>query len=175
MQNDFITGKLPVPGAVDTIPVLNRWIGHFFEDSLPVYYTRDWHPKNHCSFKENGGEWPKHCIQHKWGSDLHPDLRVVSPWSMNVVKGTDPKQEQYSAMNGLCFNNITLAEALFTGDVEKLFIGGVATEYCVKETVLEALGMTFRPVLIIDGIKPVDVNAGLIALGVMVDAGATVI
>lgn len=177
VQNDFIAGSLPVPEAVEIIPVLNRWIGHFQEDKLPVYYTRDWHPRDHCSFKSvsNPDGWPMHCIQHKWGADLHTDLRVVSPWSMNVVKGADPEEEQYSAMNGTCHMQITLAEALFSGDIEMLFIGGVATEFCVKETALEALGMTFDITLIVDGIRPVDLNAGFTALGVMVDAGATVI
>lgn len=177
VQNDFITGSLPIPDAEEIIPVLNRWIGHFYEDNLPVYYTRDWHPEDHCSFKseENPDGWPPHCIQHTVGADLHSDLRVVSPWAMNVVKGAEPDQEQYSAMQGTCQDEVSLVDALYDDDIEILFIGGLATDYCVKETVLEALGLAFETVLIIEGIRPVDLESGFTALGVMVDAGATVV
>lgn len=80
VQNDFCPGgALGVPEGDKVVPVLNAWIKRFREQGLPVVYTKDWHPADHCSFKPNGGIWPPHCVQHTHGSDFHPDLMVEGP------------------------------------------------------------------------------------------------
>jgi len=79
VQNDFCPGgALPVPGGDMVVPVLNTYIKKFIEKGLPVYFTRDWHPENHISFKSQGGIWPPHCVQKTEGARFHPGLYVPS-------------------------------------------------------------------------------------------------
>lgn len=156
VQNDFCPGgALPVPGGNDIIPVLNRYIGVFNSKKLPIYATRDWHPENHISFKTRGGPWPPHCIQNTWGAQFHPDLNIPLHNTIVISKAVEPDREAYSGFEGT-----NLEADLKSRGVRRVFIGGLATDYCVKETVMDALKIGFEVVLLEDASRGVDVNAG---------------
>lgn len=169
VQNDFLPGgSLAVPDGDAVIPVLNRWIRRFLDAGLPIFATRDWHPANHCSFVDQGGPWPPHCVMGTPGAefsrelDLPPDVPVIS-------KAMRPDKEAYSD-----FEDTDFAVQLRGLGVKRLFVGGIATDYCVRATVLGALEQGFEAVLLVDGVRPVDVapGDGERAVAEMVAAGA---
>ena len=127
LQKDFIDGTLTVPGAADVIPVINNVKGRF---DL-VYFTLDWHPLGHCSFKEQGGPWPVHCVHHTAGASI-PDcvLEGLSEDKIGfILKGRLPEREEYGAFVGFDVEHQTLFRP---GD--KVVVCGIAAEYCVLET-----------------------------------------
>ncbi len=155
VQRDFLPGgNLGVPDGDAVVPVMNRYLKHFRRIKLPLYATRDWHPEDHCSFKAQGGPWPPHCIAGSEGAefadnlDLGEDVRVIS-------KATTIEKDAYSGFEGT-----DLAERLRKQKVRRLFIGGLATDYCVFNTVKDALKEGFQVLLLEDGVRGVDVNAG---------------
>ncbi len=155
VQRDFCPGgSLPVPDGDRIIPVLNRYIEIFRRAGAVIYATRDWHPPNHISFKEYGGRWPVHCVQGSRGAEFHPDLKIPEE-TIVISKATDPDREAYSGFEGT-----DLEESLKSRGVKRVFIGGLATDYCVKSTVLDAIKCGFRTVLLEDAVKGVDVNPG---------------
>jgi len=171
VQNDFLPGgSLAVPEGDAVIPVLNRWIRRFRDAGLPIFATRDWHPANHCSFLDQGGPWPPHCVMGTPGAefsrelDLPPDVPVIS-------KAMRPDKEAYSD-----FEDTDFAVQLRGLGVKRLFVGGIATDYCVRATVLGALEQGFEAVLLVDGVRPVDVapGDGERAVAEMAAAGAEV-
>jgi nicotinamidase/pyrazinamidase len=155
VQIDFCPGgALPVPEGDAVVPVLNRYIERFSEAGALIVATRDWHPPNHTSFKAYGGIWPVHCVQGTRGAEFHPDLKL--PEGTKVVsKATDPLKEAYSGFDGT-----GLGEELKALGVKRVFVGGLATDYCVKSTVLDALKLGFKTVLLGDAIRGVDVKPG---------------
>jgi nicotinamidase/pyrazinamidase len=169
LQNDFCPGgALAVPGGDEIIPLINQYISFFVSQGSSVLATRDWHPANHCSFVEQGGSWPPHCIQGSRGSQFHPDLRL--PTGMMIVTGaTNPKQEAYSGFDGT-----SLEERLEDLGAKTLYVVGLATDYCVKQTVLDACKRGFRVVVLEDAVRGIDVEAGdsQKAIEEMVGAGA---
>ncbi|MFQ6095567.1 MAG: bifunctional nicotinamidase/pyrazinamidase [Candidatus Bathyarchaeia archaeon] len=169
VQRDFCPGgALPVPHGDAVVPVLNEYIKIFMKAGASVYATRDWHPPNHVSFKEQGGAWPTHCVQNTRGAEFHPDLKL--PEGIAVVsKATDPNKEAYSGFEGT-----NLKEELEAKGIERVFIGGLATDYCVKETVLDAIKLGFETVLLEDAIRGVNLKLedSERAIREMVDAGA---
>lgn len=155
VQNDFCPGgALPVPEGDRVVPVLNRYIDRFAERGRPIYYTRDWHPENHCSFKDQGGIWPPHCIKETEGAAFHPQLKILEQGTV-VSKGEEPDQEAYSGFMGT-----NVADRLKQAGIERVFVGGLATDYCVKHTTLDALKHGFVTVLLTDASLGVDVNPG---------------
>lgn len=154
VQNDFVTGTLAVPGAAAIVAPLNRAIEAFHARGLPVIAIRDWHPPGHCSFAATGGPWPEHCVQGSRGAEFVAGLRLC-PGALLVSKGTDPDAEAYSGFKGT-----TLAEALRARGARRLFIGGLATDYCVLNTVHDAVAAGFAVVVLSDGIRAVDVHPG---------------
>jgi len=155
VQRDFCPGgALAVAGGDSIIPALNKAISAFRESGLPVVFTRDWHPRNHCSFKEQGGVWPKHCVARTPGASFHPRLKVPRG-SIVVSKGTRPNLEAYSGFQGT-----DLERRLKRLGVGELFIGGLATDYCVKETALDALTAGFDVGVMKDCVKGVDLRKG---------------
>jgi nicotinamidase/pyrazinamidase len=155
VQNDFVPGgRLPVSEGDAVIPVMNRWIARFHALGLPIVATRDWHPANHCSFVEQGGPWPPHCVAGSPGAAFHPQL-VLPADAVVVSQATDPAHEAYSGFQGT-----DLGERLRAMGVTRLFIGGLATDYCVRETVLDARKEGFDVVLLEDAVRAVEVQRG---------------
>jgi len=152
VQVDFFPGgALPVQEGEQIIPILNDYV-NLFRKRNKVFAIRDWHPANHISFKENGGPWPPHCIQESEGARYHPDLNLPAEVE-TVSKGTNPTRESYSGFDGTDLSN-----RLRTSGISRVFVGGVATDYCVKHTVLDALTQNFDVVLLVDAIKGIEVQ-----------------
>lgn len=155
VQNDFLPGgSLAVPAGHEVIPPLNVVIANFAERALPIIATRDWHPINHCSFMSQGGIWPSHCIAGSKGAEFAPGLRIPNT-TIVVSKATEPGADAYSG-----FESTALAIRLRSMEVKRLFIGGLATDYCVLETVSDALELGFGVVVLLDAIRPVNVHVG---------------
>lgn len=172
VQNDFCPGgALAVAGGDEIIPVINRLVNSF---DL-VVYTRDWHPANHVSFAENpqftDKSWPAHCVAGTPGAAFHPDL-LVRPDGIIVDKGTEAEVEAYSGFQGT-----GLAEKLRARQVDTVYITGLATDYCVKATALDALKEGFRTFVVANACRGVDFPAGTVekALNELRAAGAGII
>lgn len=169
VQPDFCPGgALPVPGGDRVIPVLNAWIAAARERGVPVVASRDWHTPGHPSFEAQGGPWPSHCVQDTPGAAWHPQLELP-PDVVKISKGTRLDRDQYSA-----FDETGLAEHLRQRGVERLWVGGLAQDVCVRATVLDACKEGFRVHLIADATRPVDAAAGERALHEMREAGACI-
>lgn len=177
LQNDFCPGgALAVPEGDRVVPVLNEYIAHFERRGLPVFASRDWHPVETRHFEASGGPWPPHCVAGSEGADFHPELELP-PSATVVSKGTDPADDGYSAFEGETEGGASLAAALERQGVERLFVGGLATDYCVQSSVLDAAGRGLRPVLLLDAIRGIDVEPGdqARALDEMLRAGAATV
>lgn len=160
VQNDFCPGgALPVSGGDQIVPVLNGYIDRFKKANLPIFASRDWHPEKTSHFNTYGGVWPPHCIRGTRGAEFHPDLRL-SEDVVIISKGMDPEEDSYSGFQGTESRGVGLAELLHQRGVKRLFVGGLATDYCVKFTVLDALRQGFKVVLIDDAIRGVDLKPG---------------
>ena len=169
VQNDFLPGgNLPVPAGDQVIPVLNRYIAMFARQSLPVFATRDWHPAGHCSFRAQGGIWPPHCVAGSKGAELAALLNLP-PGAVIVPKATAVEKDAYSGFDGT-----DLAIRLHASGSERLFIGGLATDYCVLNTVKDALSQGFAVMLLLDAIRAVDLHPGdgRAAIAQMIELGA---
>ena len=177
VQGCFLPGGvLGVSGADRIIPLLNRVIGIFVEMELPVLLSRDWHPLNHCSFRERGGPWPRHCVQNTPEAGFSPELKL--PGGVAVFsKGTDPDREEYSAWLAKDEEGKTLRERIGELSAKRLFIGGLTTEYCVLNTIKDARLDDYDMYVIEDAVRAVDVNPGdgAKALEEMVALGATLV
>jgi nicotinamidase/pyrazinamidase len=171
VQRDFCPGgALPVKEGDRIVEPLNKIIETFAKNQLPMFFTRDWHPKNHCSFKERSGLWPPHCVQNTHGAEFQPAL-LVPREAVIVNKGTEADREAYSGFEGT-----SLATTLKRMKVSRLFIGGLAADYCVKNTVLDALKNDFEVTVLKDCVKGVNLkpNDSSKALEKMLAAGALV-
>ena len=174
VQNDFCPGgALAVRDGDVVVTILNRYIDKFSQARLPVIATRDWHPEKTTHFKNFGGLWPAHCVQHTKGAEFHPGLNLGAD-AIVVSKGTAPDEDSYSAFQGAGSLGVALAEMLRQLGVETIYVGGLATDYCVKHTVLDGLKLGFNAVVLGDAIRGVDVNPtdSRRALAEMNDAGA---
>ena len=187
VQNDFCPGgALAVPAGDVIVPGINKMAAAFD----PVVTTQDWHPANHGSFAANhpGAKpydmgtlsgrpqvlWPTHCVQGTVGAAFHPDLRVLA---MNFVKGTDSDADSYSGFFDDGGKSTGLHEVLSAHRVSNVFVCGLATDYCVKFTVLDAIRLGYRTSVIEDLCRAVNLNPGdeKKALDEMRTAGATVL
>ncbi len=155
LQRDFLPGgALAVAHGDRVLGVINDYLKRFVERRLPVFATRDWHPPDHCSFVEQGGPWPPHCIAGSAGAafgdglDLPPDAVVVS-------KATTAERDAYSGFEGT-----DLQTRLRQAHISRLFVGGLATDYCVLQTVIDATSLGFAVVLLRDAIAAVDAHLG---------------
>jgi nicotinamidase/pyrazinamidase len=172
VQKDFLPGgRLAVAGGDRVIPAINQAIEHFGRADLPIYASRDWHPPRHCSFAEQGGPWPPHCVAGTPGAEfvenlnLPPDARIIS-------KATDAGADAYSA-----FDQTTLASRLWAEGIQRLFICGVAAEYCVLCSATDAIQSGFAAVVLGDATAAIEIQAGdrEKAIETMRQAGATII
>ena len=150
LQNDFCEGgALAASDTESVIAQVNNLISAYSEKNKLVVLTRDWHPENHLSFREQGGPWPKHCVAGTWGAQFHPKLKLP-PCHLVVSKATSPEREAYSGFEGT-----HLAELLQGLGIGSLAICGIATEYCVLATFKDAVGKGFNAVVHQSAIRPV--------------------
>ncbi|MFQ5580173.1 MAG: nicotinamidase [Nitrospiria bacterium] len=169
IQIDFCPGgALPVPDGDKIVPIANQYIRIFLKAGLPVFVTRDWHPFNHVSFKAEGGIWPPHCVQGAKGAAFHHDLFLPEN-VMIISKGNDPVEEAYSGFQGT-----SLSAQLNRRGIRRVFTGGLAVDYCVKMTILDALRHGFETILLEDASKGVELAEGDTAMAIseMRQAGA---
>jgi nicotinamidase/pyrazinamidase len=161
LQRDFCPGgSLAVAGGDEIIPVINRYIKIFSEKGLPVLASRDWHPENTVHFKTGGGPWPVHCVQGTSGAQFHPDLHL--PYNTVILsKGMNPdRDDEYSNFHAVTEEGLTFTEYLIKNGIGHLFVCGIATDYCVRETVLDALGNGFAVTLLKDAVRGVELLPG---------------
>lgn len=167
VQRDFLPGgALAVPDGGAVLAPLER----LAREVDLVVASRDWHPAGHRSFAEQGGGWPMHCVQGTAGAELHPRIAALRP-ALVVDKGERADREAYSAFDGT-----GLTEALRERGVERLLVGGLATDYCVRASALDALRAGFDVVVVEDAVRAVDVQPGdgERALAEVRDAGGSV-
>lgn len=170
VQRDFLPGgALAVPGGDDVVPVLAAVGGAFSAAKLPIVASRDWHPPDHCSFREHGGPWPSHCVAGTPGAELDPGLGLP-PGARIVDKAVATDKDAYSAFEGT-----DLDAWLRDKGVERLFIGGLATEYCVLNTAADAIRNGYDVVLIEDAIRAIDDTDGRRAIDSLRDMNAATI
>ena len=155
VQRDFLPGgSLAVPSGDAVIPALNRYLALWRTRRLPVFATRDWHPAHHASFREQGGPWPPHCVAGTPGAAFDPALDLP-PDAVVISKGDAADRDAYSGFQGT-----TLHERLRAAGVRRVFVGGLATDYCVLATVRDAEALGYGVRLLTDAIKAVDVHPG---------------
>jgi nicotinamidase/pyrazinamidase len=180
VQNDFAdpAGSLYVRGGEQTLPVANAQIADAVEAGALVVYTQDWHPESTPHFEKDGGLWPVHCVQGSWGAMFHPDLRVEG----GVVRKGTQGEDGYSAFSVRDPESgdtaPTMLQGLLAGHgIQELAICGLATDFCVVETVTDARALGYRVHVLRDGIRAVDrkVGAGDRAVRRMIEAGADLV
>jgi nicotinamidase/pyrazinamidase len=175
VQSDFCPGgALGVREGDQVVPVLNRYIERFSAAGAAVVATRDWHPPKTKHFRAYGGVWPSHCVQGTPGAAFHPELKVPAD-ALVVSKGMDPDEDAYSSFQARDALGAPFGAILRDRGIRRLFVGGLATDYCVKATTLDARREGFEVVVLTDAIRAVDleVGDGEEALGEMRAAGAT--
>jgi nicotinamidase/pyrazinamidase len=172
-QNDFCPGgSLAVAEGDRVMPVLSAWAEAAAHAGVPIFASRDWHPPRTTHFKEYGGVWPPHCIMGTRGAEFHPDLRL--PAGVTVVsKGMGETEDAYSAFQARDDSGTSLKALLDQHGVRHLYVGGLATDYCVKSSALDGVENGFSVSLIPDGVRAVNVRPtdGEQALAAMRAAG----
>jgi nicotinamidase/pyrazinamidase len=171
VQNDFCPGgSLAVANGDEVIAPLNELINEFLERGQPVFKSRDWHPATAKHFAAYGGIWPVHCVQDTHGAEFHADLSD-DPRITIISKGIDESADGYSAFDGT-----NLAQILRDQGVTEVWVGGLATDYCVKHTVLDALQQGFEVKALANAMRAVNVKPGDGALAIeeMRSAGAEI-
>jgi nicotinamidase/pyrazinamidase len=141
-----------VTGGDEVVPLLNRYVVLFQERDLPVFVTRDWHTPGHCSFKAQGGIWPPHCVAGTYGAEYAPGFKLP-PDAAVVSKATRQEKDAYSGFEGT-----DLEQRLRDAGVRRVFIGGLATDYCVLNTLRDALRLDFDVCVLRDAIRAVNVQ-----------------
>jgi nicotinamidase/pyrazinamidase len=170
VQNDFCPGgTLAVAHGDEVVAPLNKLIAEFLERGAPVFKSRDWHPAKTKHFADFGGTWPIHCVQGTKGAEFHPAL-TDDPRIHVISKGLGD-EDSYSAFDGT-----DLASQLRERGVEEVLVGGLATDYCVKNTVLDALKQGFAVKALTHAMRPVELKPGDgdRAIEGMRDAGAEI-
>lgn len=153
VQNDFLPGgALGISGGDRIVPILTAYIARFQARGLPIFVTRDWHPPNHCSFLPQGGPWPPHCVAGSSGS-LPPANFQPPPSAVLIYKAVDPDKDAYSTLE-----HTPLDRHLRALKIQRLFIGGLATDYCVLNTVRDARRLGYDVCLLVDGIEAVNLH-----------------
>ena len=174
VQRDFCEGGvLPAKNTSSLITPLSALIGWCLRNKVVCVFTRDWHPANHCSFQSEGGPWPSHCVQDTPGAEFAVGLQFPdSGLVIDIEKDSSTRNMSYSA-----FENTNLKAELRARHIEEVAACGIATDYCVKTTVLDALQSGFRVSVLTDLVRPIEVNSGdsTKALDEMKASGATLL
>lgn len=174
VQNDFCPGgALQILEGDRVVEPINRALQYFIAAGLPVLASRDWHTPDSRHFRDFGGPWPVHCVQGSEGAAFHPALRLPEG-TVVISKGINPEMDGYSAFEGVTVDGRTLAELLSELKVRRLYICGLATDYCVLCTTREALRIGFKVSVLSDAVAGVDIVQGesACALEQMERAGA---
>ena len=150
-EYDFINGTLAVAGATEKMDALTEYIRMHGGKYVAIIFTKDWHPLTHCSFKENGGQWPAHCVEGTHGAELYePLLSAATKLERNNVyiltKGTNEDKEEYSIFKNEKSKEILEGIIKSTG-AEKITVCGIALDYCVKDTIADAIKLGYAPKL----------------------------
>jgi nicotinamidase/pyrazinamidase len=160
VQNDFCPGgALAVAEGHAVVPLLNQYMERASAAGIPIFASRDWHPAQTAHFREFGGQWPPHCVQGTSGAEFHPDLRLPEE-TVIVSKGMNPVDEGYSLFEGKLEDGRDALTALRELGVTRVHVGGLATDYCVRATTLDALAARFDVFLLEDAIRAVEVQPG---------------
>lgn len=184
VQNDFADpqGSLYVKGGEEVVALINREIERARQAGASIFYTQDWHPESTPHFQKDGGVWPVHCVMDTWGAALHPNLVADGP----VVRKGSNGEDGYSGFtmrDPVSGDTIAtaLAEMLGAAGATQIVIAGLATDYCVKSTVLDARAKGYPTVVIQNGIRAVDLQPGdgdraieeMLAAGALLESRAT--
>jgi len=160
MQNDFCPGgALGIKDGDKIIPVVNDYIKIFSVGKLPVFLTRDLHPKKTRHFKKFGGVWPVHCIENTIGSAFHPKLKIPKE-AIIVSKGRDPEKDSYSAFQAEDAHRMSLINLLKIFGINEIYIAGLATDYCVKYSAIDAIKNGLRVKVLLDAVGGVNLKPG---------------
>lgn len=155
MQNDFLPGgALGVAGGFETIAPINHLIALFQAQGLPVFASRDWHPANHCSFAAQGGPWPPHCVAESLGAEFAAELALPND-AVVISKADTPDVDAYSAFAGT-----ELSSRLRALEVMRVTVCGLATDYCVLQTVSDALQEGFDTLIVPEAMRAVELKPG---------------
>jgi nicotinamidase/pyrazinamidase len=159
VQNDFCSGgSLAVRDADQIIPILNKYTAQFRKLNLPIFASRDWHPPTTKHFQAYGGNWPVHCVQDTHGAAFRQGLDLAG---VRVIsKGMNPETESYSAFQGVDHAGVAFLNVLTKIGVSELYIGGLATDYCVKASAIDAQQCGFITKLLLDGSRAVELKPG---------------
>lgn len=176
MQKDFLPGgALAIPQGDAILPKVNAYLEVFEMRGLPIIATRDWHPPETTHFQVKGGVWPVHCVQGTPGAAFHPDLALPDD-AIIVSKGMGAEEDAYSAFQARDAEGRALPDVLRALGVRHLYIGGLALDYCVKFTGLDACREGFGCTVLLDATRAVNlqVHDAEVALEELVRAGAEV-
>jgi nicotinamidase/pyrazinamidase len=179
VQNDFAdpAGSLSVAGGSDIIPAVNGEIEAASAGGALVAYTQDWHPPSTPHFAKDGGIWPVHCVAETWGAALHPELLVVAGGRVRKGANGEDGYSGFTMRDPETGDTIPteLEELLRERGVERVVVCGLATDYCVKATALDATRLGFETAVLVDAIRAVDLapGDGEVALDEMRRAGVT--
>jgi nicotinamidase/pyrazinamidase len=174
VQRDFCQGgALPVPQSDRVVPAINRYLAEAGHTKMPVYASRDWHPPVTTHFAAYGGTWPPHCVRGTDGAQFHPHLRLPTH-AIVLSKGEEADRHGYSACDGRTARGTSFLDDVRDRHVNHLYVTGLATEYCVKQTVLDARRAGLRVTVLTDAIAGLEARAGDVdrALTDMAEAGA---
>ena len=160
VQRDFcVGGALEVPDGDRVVPPLNALMGRLHQVDVPIYASRDWHPAQSAHFRPHGGPWPIHCVADTPGAEFHPDLALPER-TVIVSKGQVPAADGYSAFEGQTAEGVTFERELRERKIDRLIVGGLATDYCVAQSVLDARRLGFDVTVATDAIAGVDLAEG---------------
>ena len=184
MLYDFIDGSLACQNADKAVSATLKFIDtqtsgqggeeHEILDTFPILFIRDHHPADHSSFKENGGVWPPHCIAGTRGGEIHEELKPYASEELTFDKGCERSLEQYSGFEGINNAGQSLGEILELLDTTDVYVCGIATEYCVRNTCEDLLKAGFKVHLLKDCIAYVDLEGHIKALAEMAQEGISI-
>ena len=167
LQNDFAdpAGGLAVHGGANLVPIINAEIAAARAAGAQIIFTQDWHPATTPHFQKDGGVWPVHCVADTWGAELHPDLDAGAVDAEPRVRKGANGEDGYS---GFTMRDPLSGETAATAlegllrdaDVERVIVCGLATDYCVKATALDAARLGFETAILLDAMRPVEINSG---------------
>ncbi len=175
IQSDFFPGgSLPVPNGDKIIPTLNEMIKTAIAHKMPIIVTRDWHPTNHISFKDQGGPYPPHCVQNTKGAEFHPEINL--PQNIIIISKADtPENDTYSGFDGTTDDGILLPELLKKMGIKRLWVGGLCLDICVDIGVMDAIKYGYQVMLIKKATHSLDPNLEQKVLDKLQTAGVVVL